>query len=87
VATLCGEIMKVSAAAGFGAITADLPLQVARVIHDTAQNRSSMLQDVLAGRETEIDYISGYLLKTARQHGVGAPHNEALYRSIVNLAN
>ena len=87
VATLCGEILQVSAAAGFGAITADLPVQVAQVLHATAKNRSSMLQDVLAGRGTEIDYITGYLLSTARQHHVFAPHNETLYRSIVNLDN
>jgi len=36
---LCTEIMAVSAAAGFAAITSDLPQQVAKVIHSTADNR------------------------------------------------
>jgi 2-dehydropantoate 2-reductase len=86
-ATLCEEIMQVSAAAGFGAVTGDLPAQVAAVVHATANNRSSMLQDVLAGRGTEIDYITGYLLGVASHHGIAVPENESLYRSIVNLGN
>jgi 2-dehydropantoate 2-reductase len=84
---LCEEIMQVSAAAGLGAVTADLPEQVAAVIRATADNRSSMLQDVLAGRATEIEYISGHLLQLAARHGVAAPQNESLYRSICRLGN
>jgi 2-dehydropantoate 2-reductase len=86
-AGLCEEIMRVSAAAGLGAITADLPAQVAAVVRATADNRSSMLQDVLAGRGTEIDYITGHLLRVASRHGVEAPRNESLYRSIRDLGN
>ncbi len=86
-AGLCEEIMQVSAAAGLGAITADLPEQVAAVIRATAANRSSMLQDVLAGRGTEIEYITGHLLHLAARHHVAAPRNEALYRSICRLGS
>ena len=86
-AGLCEEIMQISAAAGFGATTADLPEQVAAVIRATADNRSSMLQDVLARRGTEIDYITGHLLQLASRHGVAAPRNESLYRSICRLGN
>jgi len=85
VGELVEEIMRVSAAAGFAAVTADLPAQVATVIRATANNRSSMLQDVLAGRHTEIDYITGYLLRVAGRHGIEAPRNEELMRSIVDL--
>lgn len=85
VKALCEEIMRVSAAAGFAGVTAELPAQVMEVIRATAGNCSSMLQDVLAGRPTEIEYITGHLLRVARQHGVAAPHNEAVYRSILTL--
>ena len=85
VMTLCEEIMQVSAAAGFAGVTADLPGQVMAVIRATAGNRSSMLQDVLAGRPTEIEYITGHLLRVAQQHGVAVPHNEAIYTRIVDL--
>ncbi len=84
VSALCQEIMQVSAAAGFASVTADLNRQVADVISATASNRSSMLQDVLAGRDTEIEYINGHLLNIARQYGIRTPQNELLYRRILN---
>ncbi len=49
------------------------------VIDSTAENISSMLQDVRALRHTEIDYITGYLLKRARAHGIAVPENARLY--------
>ena len=82
VTTLCGEVSKITRAAGFTAIAAALPQLVAGVIAATANNRSSMLQDVEKGRRTEIDYITGFLLRVADQHGIDAPHNRALLKSI-----
>jgi 2-dehydropantoate 2-reductase len=85
-ADLCHEIMQISAAAGFADITNDLPGQVASVVRATADNRSSMLQDLLAKRPTEIEFITGYLLRVAKSHALAAPINHSLYRSIVNRA-
>ena len=82
VTTLCGEVSKITRAAGFTAIAAALPQLVAGVIAATANNRSSMLKDVENGRRTEIDYITGFLLRVADQHGIDAPHNRALLGSI-----
>lgn len=56
---------------------------VNEVINATASNRSSMLQDVLAGRPTENEYITGYLLRKAAQHQLDAPMNTALYQQLV----
>ncbi|GFR41390.1 hypothetical protein Agub_g2073, partial [Astrephomene gubernaculifera] len=49
------------------------------VARATARNRSSMLQDVAAGRRTEVDYLSGWVLRVAAARGVAAPVNGALY--------
>ncbi|KAJ2148487.1 2-dehydropantoate 2-reductase (Ketopantoate reductase) (KPA reductase) (KPR) [Coemansia sp. RSA 1807] len=51
---------------------------VTRIVQVTAQNRSSMLQDVASGRPTEVDWINGHLVRLAHQHGVSAPINTAL---------
>ena len=82
---LIEEISLISAAAGFDNTAASLRNQAEAVITNTAANRSSMLQDVEAGRSTEIDYITGYLLRTAERLGVNAPLNRKLYQEIIAL--
>ncbi|QLJ33913.1 2-dehydropantoate 2-reductase, partial [Serratia marcescens] len=52
------------------------------VIHSTADNVSSMLQDIRSQRHTEIDYITGYLLRRARSHGLTLPENARLFELI-----
>lgn len=48
------------------------------VCRRTAANRSSMLADVRAGRRTEIEAVSGGIVRLARACGAPAPLNEAL---------
>jgi 2-dehydropantoate 2-reductase len=79
---LCEEIAAVSAAAGHVETARTLCGNVAQVLAATAANRSSMLQDVLAGRRTEIDYITGHLLAIAADRGIPAPHNLALLERV-----
>ncbi|MDS0476099.1 ketopantoate reductase family protein [Natrinema sp. 1APR25-10V2] len=44
----------------------------------TAANTSSMRQDVLAGRRTEIDAINGYVVDRAAEAGLEVPTNRTL---------
>ncbi len=44
----------------------------------TAENRSSMLQDRIKSRPTEIDYINGAITGMGRELGVATPVNEVL---------
>jgi 2-dehydropantoate 2-reductase len=50
-----------------------------RLVPDTAEHRSSMLQDITAGKRTEIDALNGAVLELGRKHGVSAPYNAAIY--------
>ncbi len=62
------------------ALEADAALdRVLAVARATAGNRSSMLQDLEAGRETEIGFITGALIGMAARHGVPLPTHQALY--------
>ena len=79
VATLCAEVASVVEREGLHTSADDLRYYVEQVIESTAENISSMLQDVRAQRHTEIDYITGYLLKRARAHGISVPENARLY--------
>lgn len=79
---LCDEIVDVSSALGFTDTASNLHTAVAQVAAATAENRSSMLQDVSAGRPTEIDYITGYLVARAAAAGIAVPRNRAVLEAI-----
>ncbi|MFV0450271.1 MAG: 2-dehydropantoate 2-reductase [Vibrio sp.] len=55
---------------------------VNNVIHATAANKSSMYQDIFYRRQTEIDFITGYLVHKAQQHNIHTPTNIELYKQI-----
>jgi len=82
VATLCAEVAAVVEREGIHTSVDDIRYYVEEVIESTAQNISSMLQDIRALRHTEIDYITGYLLKRARAHGISVPENVRLYEQV-----
>ena len=82
---LCEEIAAISRAAGYTSAAEGLEQTVTEVIAGTANNRSSMLQDVQSGQRTEIDYITGYLLSVARRHGIAAPGNKSLFERVHNM--
>ena len=48
-------------------------------------HKASMLQDVEARRETEIDYLNGGIVRFGREHGVATPLNEAVTALIKGL--
>lgn len=79
---LCQEVALVMDREGFHTSTESLLLYVNQIIQHTAANTSSMLQDILAQRHTEIDYITGYLLRRARVHGLTLPENGRLFEYI-----
>ena len=79
IATLCEEIAWVMEREGHHIAVDNLRDIIYDVIDTTAANVSSMLQDVRAQRQTEIDYITGYLLRRARAQGIALPENTRLY--------
>ena len=43
------------------------------------EKKTSMLQDLEAGRQTEIDYFAGTVVKFGRECGVPTPVNETMW--------
>jgi 2-dehydropantoate 2-reductase len=41
-------------------------------------NYSSMYQDVVKGKKTEIDFLNGKIIELGKKHGIQTPINEAL---------
>jgi 2-dehydropantoate 2-reductase len=56
-----------------------------KVAKSTGHNYSSMLQDILRGKRTEIDYINGAIVKLAKDYDVDVPINSVIYRLIKSL--
>ncbi|MFB6363783.1 ketopantoate reductase family protein [Paenibacillus elgii] len=63
-------------------LESDLWEQLLEVCRRTANNRSSMLQDITSGRLTEIDAITGGLLREADRSGVALPTHLTVYRLV-----
>ena len=73
------EARAVARAAGIN-LTVDPEARLRQVCVATAANRSSMLQDVLAGRPTEIEALNGQVSARGAALGVPTPVNDLLTR-------
>jgi 2-dehydropantoate 2-reductase len=49
------------------------------------KHRASMLQDVLAKRQTEVDFMNGAIVKWGEQSGIPTPLNKAMWELIKGL--
>ncbi len=62
------------------------PLEkVKDVCKTTASNKSSMLQDILSGKKTEIDYINGAIVSEGSKYNISTPYNDILTRLVKAL--
>jgi 2-dehydropantoate 2-reductase len=50
-----------------------------KLVPDTAEHESSMLQDITAGRRTEIDALNGAVMDLAQRHDLAVPYNQVVY--------
>jgi 2-dehydropantoate 2-reductase len=79
---LLREALSVARAAGFDFSEEEAVRDFERVARSTAQNRSSMLQDLDRGRPTEIEAISGEILRIGAVHGLDLPATRAIVEEI-----
>jgi 2-dehydropantoate 2-reductase len=56
-----------------------------RLVPDTAAHQSSMLQDIRAGRRTEIDAMNGAVASLGEEAGVACPVNWTITKIIQSL--
>ena len=76
------ELTQVMQAEGISCSFDELETNVNKVIQATAKNNSSMKQDMFYQRRTEIDFITGFLLKTAHRHQIDVPVNQTLFTQV-----
>jgi len=80
------ELVLVAKSEGIDFDLAVLIKIVQQVADATARNCSSMRCDVLAHKQTEINYINGYIHKLGLKHSIATPENTLLWQAILRQA-
>jgi 2-dehydropantoate 2-reductase len=76
-AAAAAEAQAVAQASGYN-LSGDPAARLRQVCANTATNRSSMLQDILAGRPTEIEALNAQVSTRGRVLGLATPVNDLL---------
>lgn len=79
--TVCKEIEDLMEATGLEVPT-ELLTRVLLVSSQTAENFSSMQQDITGCRSSEIDYINGFAVKQGARLQIPTPANDVIYNLI-----
>jgi 2-dehydropantoate 2-reductase len=77
------EVFAVMTAAGYRTHWSEpsqfLQVFYSRLVPDTAEHKSSTLQDIAAGKRTEIEALNGAVIQLAEKHRIAVPYNLAIY--------
>ncbi len=76
---VCTEAAAVARAEGASIDASEIRSRTVRVARRTGANRASMLQDFDRSRRTEIEAITGAVVRAADRHRLPVPLNRALY--------
>jgi len=53
-----------------------------KLVPDTAEHKSSTLQDITSKKKTEIDALNGAVIKLAQEYKTNVPYNLAVYNIV-----
>ncbi|RUO41356.1 hypothetical protein CWE22_04035 [Pseudidiomarina aestuarii] len=84
---LANEFVALAKQLGMQWSAAELVADAQRVIQATANNRSSMLSDIIRHRRTEIDYLNGFVVQQCEQLGLSAPTHRWLWEHVKAVEN
>jgi 2-dehydropantoate 2-reductase len=79
------EVLQLAEKVGIQLSLEDLQTYFKIVNSLSPQGKTSMLQDIEAGRKTEVEGFAGTVLALGRQYGVETPVNEVLFRMMRTL--
>lgn len=76
------EVVAIAQKKGIALGQEQLDIQEKVVVKIPAANKPSTLQDLEAGRKTEIEMFSGTVVRMGKELGIPTPVNEVLYHGI-----
>lgn len=76
------EVVAVAQKKGIDLSEADIDQQREMIKRQPYQNKPSTLQDIEAGRKTEVEMFAGTMMRLGKELGVPTPVNEFLYHAI-----
>ena len=77
------EVIALSQAVGVNLVPEDMDALDGVMFKLARNGKTSMLQDMEAGRKTEVELFSGAVIELGQKYGVPTPVNEVLYKMIV----
>lgn len=81
----CREVIQLSEKVGINLTENDLQNSIKIVNTLGPEGKTSMLQDVEAGRKTEVEIFAGTVARLGREYGVSTPVNDFLLRAIYTM--
>ena len=82
---LLAEVVSVANAQGINLDQGERWQAIASLLKQATGARASMLQDVEAGRQTEIDVVNGAIVEAGRRNSVPTPLNDAMVWMVKSL--
>ena len=79
---LMREVIELARVVGIDLVEGDLERWYDFLMQLSPEGKSSMLQDVEAGRKTEVEIFGGKICELGRKHGVGTPVNRTALQII-----
>jgi 2-dehydropantoate 2-reductase len=76
------EVIKIAQKAGISLSEDDIQKSIEIISTLSPEGKTSMFQDVEAGRKTEVEIFSGAVCELGRKYGVPTPVNDLLFRFI-----
>lgn len=79
---LMREVIAIAEKKGITLTEEDMAKQASVLRNVPPQNKPSTLQDIEAGRKTEVEMFGGTMIRMGRQLGVATPYNEMFYHAV-----
>jgi len=79
------EFLAIATAEGVNISAAEAIEANALIASTMVTQRSSTAQDLARGKQTEIDFLNGYIVELGKRYGIPVPYNESIYALVKML--